>query len=236
VVVSGRVLSNTKECTPIPNAVVDIWQTESHGHYGSPYDLVEPGHCRARVLAAKDGRYEFETDIPGIYGMFSAMESGDSWLPMTAPYLPQHIHIASVAQGHNFYATQLYFPEDPARFNDPRFNLFGIELEATNSHNVLNLTRKGNKFVAENVDFVLVQNKSVSFTDVNAGIVSLLCRGDESFAMAWPICSPHKIWILAYGMRFATVFLFLIAALPLYVLYHLFKPRGAHSAKKNKKE
>src|SRR5207302_2060865 len=60
---AGRVLS-AGGCTPLAGAIVEAWQADAEGDY----DHDDPGfRLRARLQAGGDGRYAFDTIVPGNY-------------------------------------------------------------------------------------------------------------------------------------------------------------------------
>lgn len=104
-VVEGRVLA-APSCVPVAGAVLDVWQTDDSGRY-SREDAGEahPGdvfRLRGRVRTDAEGRYRFESVLPGHYGGRA-----------------RHIHLAVEASGHARLTTQLYFAGDPYLESDP---------------------------------------------------------------------------------------------------------------------
>jgi protocatechuate 3,4-dioxygenase beta subunit len=80
-VLSGRVL--TTGCRPIARARIEFWLANPRGEYDDAH--------RATVVAARDGRYRFESNRPPSY------ESR-----------PPHIHIRVSARGYRTLVTQHY--------------------------------------------------------------------------------------------------------------------------------
>jgi catechol 1,2-dioxygenase len=101
-VISGRVLS-AKDCRPLAGAILDLWQADAHGRY---YNLDErpdsdaDWRLRGQVVSDGEGRYRFQTVLPGRY------RTGFG-------YRPRHIHVIVRAPGHRPLTTQLYFRGDP---------------------------------------------------------------------------------------------------------------------------
>lgn len=113
-------------CKPIPNAMIEVWQTDGSGIYGFFFDPENKG-CFGAVKSKKDGNYSFVTWRPGSYGFDTGM------LPFgVPPYLPQHIHIAVSAPGFEHKIFQLYFEGDPSREYDVR-EMGGDLLQANHS-------------------------------------------------------------------------------------------------------
>lgn len=83
---SGTVYS--RECKPVPNALLDFWQTDDKGDYDNT-----GFRFRGQVAADANGRYRLETILPGEY-----------------PGRPRHIHVKVQAPGASALTTQIYFP------------------------------------------------------------------------------------------------------------------------------
>ena len=79
---TGLVISSA-DCTPIADAVIELWQTGPDGSYDDDH--------RATIFSNDLGQYQFESNFPPGY-------SGR----------PPHIHIQVSANGFNTLATQHY--------------------------------------------------------------------------------------------------------------------------------
>ena len=95
----------------LADATVDVWHADPDGKYDN-----DGFHFRAVVPVDKEGRYRFETVLPGHYGIGGYGEKGDTMRP-------QHIHYKVGAAGHAELTTQLYFETDPFFETDPAKNL-----------------------------------------------------------------------------------------------------------------
>jgi protocatechuate 3,4-dioxygenase beta subunit len=103
---------------PIPNTLVEIWQTNAGGRYRHREDVhavpLDPNFTGAgRTLTASDGTYRFVTVKPGAY----------PWQNHANAWRPAHIHFSLF--GRDFttrLVTQMYFPGDPLLPLDPIFN------------------------------------------------------------------------------------------------------------------
>ncbi len=85
-VVSGLVVDTA--CKPIRHALLDFWQADGEGRYDNRgYDL------RGHQFTGKEGRYELDTVLPGLY-----------------PGRTRHIHVKVQRPGGQVLTTQLYFP------------------------------------------------------------------------------------------------------------------------------
>ncbi len=81
------------DCTPIPGAMVHVWQANPQGQYADD-------RLRGRLATDKDGTYRFETVQPGQY------REPRGWRPA-------HIHFEVSAPGYKPLMSQLYFAGDP---------------------------------------------------------------------------------------------------------------------------
>jgi len=98
----GRVIDTN--CQPVAHAKLDFWQANAQGEY----DL--QGYAlRGHQFTDADGRYELDTIVPSPY------HAGTR-------YRPAHIHVKVEAIGLAPLTTQLYFPDDPHREEDPFFD------------------------------------------------------------------------------------------------------------------
>jgi protocatechuate 3,4-dioxygenase beta subunit len=101
-VLTGQVLNERGK--PIPDAVLDFWQSDDRGNYDMVGDIL-----RGHVITDRDGRYSLETIVPACY----------------EPRQARHIHV-KVQGVSRPYTTQLYFSDDPDRVKD---NFYMRELE-----------------------------------------------------------------------------------------------------------
>jgi protocatechuate 3,4-dioxygenase beta subunit len=97
--ISGQVFDTRGEI--LPRAVIEVWQTNHLGRY----DL-DGYRYRARLLSGADGKYGFESVMPGHY----------------PDRVCQHVHYLVTAPGHKPLTTQLYFATDPVFEGDPDKN------------------------------------------------------------------------------------------------------------------
>jgi protocatechuate 3,4-dioxygenase beta subunit len=101
-VLTGRVVNERGR--PIPNAVMDFWQSDDRGNYDMVGNLL-----RGHVFTDDAGRYAIETIVPACY----------------EPRQARHIHV-KVQGVSRPYTTQLYFSDDPDRVKD---SFYAKELE-----------------------------------------------------------------------------------------------------------
>lgn len=122
IVVYGQVTDN--DGTPVPDALIQIWQTSERGLY----DMQE------RNGETMDMRGNFRTDANGGYHFRTVRPLGYS-IPMDGPvgelvmrqkrhgFRPSHIHCLIGADGHRELVTALYFGDDPNIDSD---TVFGV--------------------------------------------------------------------------------------------------------------
>ena len=117
--VQGRILSVKGHA--LKDAIVEIWQADSHGRYAHPGDI-HPLTIRDRnfqgygaVKIGADGAYRFRTIRPSGYSSGSIRRT-------------PHIHFRVVDQTHRELVTQMYFPGEPFNSKDFLFTRLPGEL------------------------------------------------------------------------------------------------------------
>ncbi len=108
--IEGRVFDG--EGTPLPDAMLEIWQADSEGRYTHPADgrPLASNSFRGfgRCPTAKDGGYQFATVIPGTV----AGPDGKTQAP--------HINVGLFSRGIlKRLFTRIYFADNPANATDP---------------------------------------------------------------------------------------------------------------------
>src|SRR5262245_45155479 len=87
-------------CRPVAGALLDLWHSDAAGQYDNKgYRL------RGHQFTDAEGRYVFETIVPGRY-----------------PGRTRHYHLKVQAPGRSILTTQLYFPGEPGNESDRIFN------------------------------------------------------------------------------------------------------------------
>ncbi|MCX4987182.1 MULTISPECIES: intradiol ring-cleavage dioxygenase [unclassified Streptomyces] len=120
-VVSGRVLS--RDGTPLPGAVLDVWQADGEGFYDVQRpDVQPPGNGRGLFTADAEGRFRFRTCVPSPYPIPTDGPVG-ALLRATGrhPYRPAHIHFIASAEGHTPVTTHLFVAGGPYLGSDAVF-------------------------------------------------------------------------------------------------------------------
>ena len=102
--VRGTVTSTSG--APLPDAVVDVWQTGPDGGY-DVWDPRQPDYnFRGRMRVEESGRYEFETMLPKPYTVPTDGPVGRYLEAMGQhPWRPAHIHFKVSAPGHRTLVT-----------------------------------------------------------------------------------------------------------------------------------
>jgi len=115
--VRGKVTST--DGSPLPDAVVDVWQTGPAGGYDIWDERQPEGNFRGRIKPEDDGTYEFQTMLPKPYTVPTTGPVG-RYLEAVGqhPWRPAHIHLKVTAPGHKTLVTQVFFPDDPYLDND----------------------------------------------------------------------------------------------------------------------
>ena len=107
-VVTGRVVGTGS--TPLPGAVLDVWQANDHG----AYDVQEPGkqpagNGRGLFTADDQGRFWFRTIVPSYYPIPTDGPVGELLAATRRhPYRPAHIHFIVSAGGYRPLTTHIF--------------------------------------------------------------------------------------------------------------------------------
>ncbi|MCX5562540.1 intradiol ring-cleavage dioxygenase [Streptomyces sp. NBC_00038] len=107
-VVSGRVLS--PDGTPLPGAVLDVWQADPEGYYDVQRPDVQPaGNGRGLFTADAEGRFWFRSCVPSPYPIPTDGPVGELLKATDRhPYRPAHIHFIASAEGHAPVTTHIF--------------------------------------------------------------------------------------------------------------------------------
>ena len=101
-VLEGRVLSTN--CQALANAIVDLWSCDADGEYDNTGFKL-----RGHQITDAQGRFRFETLVPGSYGNSSFRRT-------------PHLHVKVQAPASPLLTTQLYFPNEPLNQRDGFFS------------------------------------------------------------------------------------------------------------------
>jgi protocatechuate 3,4-dioxygenase beta subunit len=96
--------------TPLPGALVDVWQADDHGRYDVQVPTEVPaGNLRGLFTCNDDGGYSFRTVMPAAYPIPSDGPVGQLLRACDRlPYRPAHIHFIAGAAGHRSVTTHLF--------------------------------------------------------------------------------------------------------------------------------
>lgn len=89
-------LVRAPDCRPLANALVDLWHAGPDGRYDN-----KGYRFRGHQLTDGEGRYWFETVMPGLYGGRT-----------------RHYHVKVQPPTAQLLTTQLYFPDEPRNRSD----------------------------------------------------------------------------------------------------------------------
>ena len=123
VTIEGRVFADDGK--PINDAMIEIWQANSHGKYAHPDDKqekpLEPGFKGfGRIPTDDEGRFRLTTIKPG--------RVPDTGGEPQAPHLAVSVFARGVIKR---LATRMYFPDEPSNAADPILKLVPAERRAT---------------------------------------------------------------------------------------------------------
>jgi catechol 1,2-dioxygenase len=120
-VVTGRVLS--VDGTPLPGALVDVWQCNEQGFYDVQQpDVQPPGNGRGLFTADDAGTFHFRTVVPSHYPIpTDGPVGGLLRASRRHPYRPAHIHFIAGAAGHTPVTTHIFVAGSPYLESDAVF-------------------------------------------------------------------------------------------------------------------
>jgi hydroxyquinol 1,2-dioxygenase len=119
--VTGRVRS--QDGTPLPGALIDVWQADDHGFYDVQQPGVQPEANGRGLFRADDaGRFRFRTVVPSPYPIPTDGPVGDLLAATRRhPYRPAHIHLIVAAERHLPVTTHLFVAGSPYLDSDAVF-------------------------------------------------------------------------------------------------------------------
>jgi protocatechuate 3,4-dioxygenase, alpha subunit len=123
ITIEGRVLDGDRK--PVPDAVIEIWQANSHGKYAHPEDdqkkPLEPGFQGfGRIPVDENGKFSFTTIKPGAV-------PGPNGNPQ-APHIAVSVFMRGLLRR---LVTRIYFPDEPANAGEFVLNLVEPDRRAT---------------------------------------------------------------------------------------------------------
>ena len=123
-VVRGRVLS--VDGSPIPDAVIDVWQSDEDGFYDVQLEAATDGQARARAQLRTDGegRFHFRSVLPEHYPIPHDGPVGALLAALGRhPWRPAHLHFLIDAPGHERLITHLFRDGDEYLDSDAVFGV-----------------------------------------------------------------------------------------------------------------
>ena len=122
VIVRGRVL--TSNGSPIPNAMLDVWQSDAEGFYDLQMTNINGTALRGRFHTNAAGEYVLRTIKPSFYPIPHDGPVGQMLVEMGRhPYRPAHIHFIISAEGYEPVTTELFVSGDPYLDSDAVFGV-----------------------------------------------------------------------------------------------------------------
>ncbi|KII87846.1 hypothetical protein PLICRDRAFT_141845 [Plicaturopsis crispa FD-325 SS-3] len=121
--VEGRILST--DGSPIPDAVVETWETDAYGFYDTQYVSREAPDCRGRLRSDKEGKYGYRAVVPVPYPIPGDGPVGELLLLLNRHNMrPSHLHLMVEAPGYRKLITALYPEGDKYIKSD---TVFGVK-------------------------------------------------------------------------------------------------------------
>lgn len=109
---------------PIPDALVEVWQTAPNELYDVQDSGQPEGHLRATFRSDPEGGYAFETILPTSYPIPDDGPAGQLLTAMGRhPYRPAHIHFLISAPGYRTLVTHLFIAGDRYLESDAVFGV-----------------------------------------------------------------------------------------------------------------
>jgi catechol 1,2-dioxygenase len=111
--------------TPVPDAVLDVWQNAANGRYAVQDDTQDPDNLRGRFTTGADGRFRFWSVRPTDYPLPTDGPVGEM-IRATGrhPWRAAHLHLRVSAPGHRPVTTHLF--DDGSRYLDSD-TVFGVK-------------------------------------------------------------------------------------------------------------
>jgi protocatechuate 3,4-dioxygenase beta subunit len=169
--VSGRVLST--DGTPVPDAVLDIWQVPANGMYENTDPSQADFNCRGRLRAAGDGSYRFWTVKPVPYPI---PKDGPAGLILDAAQRHNmraaHIHVIVEAPGFQKVISEIFVAGDPYTDSDAVFGVKESLIVDFKLHESAADAKEYGRpipFCTVDYDFVLVPGETRNEVDFSAG-------------------------------------------------------------------
>ncbi|KAF8462638.1 aromatic compound dioxygenase [Russula ochroleuca] len=158
--VEGRVVTSSGD--PIPDAVIETWETDEKGFYDTQYTDRSVPDCRGRLRTDAEGKYGFRAVVPVPYPIPGDGPVGDLLLTMGRHNVrPNHLHMMIKAGGFRKLTTSLYPEGDIFLSSDVVFGVKkSLVVKLTEVDDEVEARKrgfqKGTKFKLLNYDFTLL--------------------------------------------------------------------------------
>ena len=109
---------------PIPGVKIDIWETDSSGHYDLQDPHREKPDGRGVMHSDSDGNFWFKAIKPVSYPIPTDGPVGELLRALKRhPYRPAHMHFMLEKEGYDKLVTALYLRGDPYEASDAVFGV-----------------------------------------------------------------------------------------------------------------
>ncbi|KAL1963560.1 hypothetical protein VTN77DRAFT_8005 [Rasamsonia byssochlamydoides] len=109
---------------PIPDVKIDVWETDSSGHYDVQHADRKGPDGRCILRSDKDGNFWFKAIKPVPYPIPHDGPVGKLLKKLNRhPYRPSHIHFMFEKEGYDHLITALYLRNDPYETSDAVFGV-----------------------------------------------------------------------------------------------------------------
>ncbi|KZT23644.1 aromatic compound dioxygenase [Neolentinus lepideus HHB14362 ss-1] len=120
--VEGQVIDTHGK--PVPNALIETWETDEFGFYDTQYPGREKPDCRGRLRTDKDGKYGYRAVVPVAYPIPGDGPVGELLLMLNRHNMrPNHLHLMIEAPGYQTLTTALYPKGDDWLASDAVFGV-----------------------------------------------------------------------------------------------------------------
>ncbi|KAF7908422.1 uncharacterized protein EAF01_004177 [Botrytis porri] len=110
--------------TPIPDVKIDIWETDSTGHYDVQHDIRDRPDGRCVMKSGSNGEFWFKAIVPVPYPIPHDGPVGQLLkLLKRHPWRPAHMHFMFEKPGWDHLITALYLRGDPYESSDAVFGV-----------------------------------------------------------------------------------------------------------------
>ncbi|TVY86928.1 Hydroxyquinol 1,2-dioxygenase, partial [Lachnellula willkommii] len=158
--------------TPIADVKIDIWETDSSGHYDVQYADLQSPDGRCVMKSDENGMFYFKAIVPVPYPIPHDGPVGQLLkLLKRHPWRPAHMHFMFEKEGWDHLITALYIRNDPYETSDA---VFGVKQSLVVDFTTVDAAtakkygvKEGTKLLKH--DFVLVgKEETMKLRDENA--------------------------------------------------------------------